>query len=236
MMVDNLMHQTSFAIEDQKRIPDSLARIFFWLVAIAVPLCLAVSLLAYPAGQITFHFDEGGAVTASSTLMLAMSAAFAFIVYLIRFDKGLAVRITWLLFTAGFAFLALDEQIELHEKLGGEIERVVQAARFGLPDTNDLIVIAYGIVAVPVFLLALPELARWPGVTRLFLIAVPFYVAHTAIDSIDIEQDPRWFIAEETAKFICVAFMFAAMLKLVIAVINASMSTEKCNARSDFLP
>ena len=122
--------------------------------------------------------------------MLAMSAAFAFVVYLMRFDKGLAVQITWLLFTAGFAFLALDEQAKLHERLGGEIEPILRAARFGLPDTNDLIVIGYGILAVPVFLMALPELARWPGVIRLFLIALPFYVAHTALDSIDIGAKP----------------------------------------------
>ena len=134
-MVDSFTDPASFAVTARlahgKRIPDSLARVFFRLTALGVLLCLAGSLVAYPADQLTFHFDENGAVTASSTLMLAMNAAFAFVIYLIRFDKGLAVQITWLLFAAAFSFLARDEQAELHERLGGEIEPILQAARFG---------------------------------------------------------------------------------------------------------
>ena len=235
-MADGVLGPMSRAPVTYSRISDSQVRVFIGLVLVSVPLCLAASLLVHPAGEPTFHFDEGGAVTASSTLMLAMSAAFAFVVYLLRFDQGVAVRLTWLIFAAGLAFLALDEQVELHERIGGELEKLVSMARFGLPEVNDLIVIAYGLAALPVLVFALPELMRWPGVTRLLLVSLPFYVVHTALDSVDIEQNPWWFIAEETAKLICVTLIFIAMLKLVVAVLNAMPAAETRGGHQETRP
>ena len=203
-------------------------RTFIWLTVLAVLLIFVASLMIWPAGKPTFHFEEGGAVTGISPLMLAMSAGFAFVMFLVRNHKELRVRATWLLATAGLMFLALDEQIELHERIGGEIDALIQLASYGLPLANDLIVIGYGIAAIPVLIYALPELLRWRGVLETFIIAALFFVIHTVIDTTDLESDPMWFIAEETAKLICVSFIFVAMLTLVMAAVRTiSLGTSR---------
>lgn len=197
-----------------------LTRTYIWITALAVSFIFVASVTIWPAGKPTLHFEEGGAVTGISTLMLAMSAGFAFAMFLMRGHKELRVRATWLLATAGLVFLALDEQIELHERIGGVLDEYIQTASYGLPLVNDLIVIGYGIAAVPALLFALPELLRWRGVVEIFAIAALFFVLHTVIDTTDLERNPLWFIAEETTKLICVTFIFVAMLTVVMAAVR----------------
>ncbi len=196
---------------------DQQTRRFVWLTALSVLSIFVASLIFWPAGRPTFHFEEGGAVTGIVTVMLAMSAGFAFIMYLLRIHEKFRVQATWLLATAGFIFLALDEQIELHERIGGIIDESIQITSLGLPFANDLIVIGYGIAVIPVLIYALPELLKWRGVLEILTIAALFFVIHTVIDTLYLESNPLWYIAEETAKLICVTFIFVAMLSVVMA-------------------
>lgn len=204
--------------------PGHFVRRYTWLVVASVTLSLIASLFIRPLEEPTFHFKESGAITAISTLLLSMSAGLSFAILALQRHESFRVRATWLLMTTGFVFLAFDEHAELHERIGGLFDPAVFTATYGLPDPNDLIVIVYGIAAIPFALFALPEITRARHSIPLLSLAMIFFVIHTGIDSIDIEDEPFWFIAEETAKIISVTLIFIAMLSLLLVHVRNMQS------------
>ena len=72
---------------------------------------------------------------------------------------------------------------------------------------NDVIVILYGVVALPVVLALLPDILRYRMVLELFVIAFVFYVLHTLIDSTQEPYTTTSVILEESAKLFCGAFL-----------------------------
>ena len=72
---------------------------------------------------------------------------------------------------------------------------------------NDIIVLLYGIVALSIALVLLPDILRYKMLLELFVIAFIFYAIHTLIDS---TQDPRTTVSailEESAKLFCCTFL-----------------------------
>ena len=223
----NILDLHPYRDADWDDTPGNFVRRYTWLVVAGVTLCLIASLIIRPEGEPTFHFKESGAITAMSTLLLSMSAGFSFAILALQRHKPFRVRVTWFLMTAGFVFLAFDEHAELHERIGGLLDPEVFTAAYGLPDPNDLIVIVYGMAAIPFALFAFPEITRARHTIPLFTLAMIFFVVHTAIDSIDIEDEPFWFIAEETAKIISVTLIFIAMLALLLVHVRNMQSRSR---------
>ena len=104
-----------------------------------------------------------------------------------------------------FRIFVVDELLEFHELIGGIVGRVSSSGAFR--SWNDIVVIVYGIAALPIIAVILPEIIRFPRVLRMFAIAFGFYVFHTLIDSISDPPTLGSVIAEEACKLLCGAFL-----------------------------
>ncbi len=81
----------------------------------------------------------------------------------------------------GFGFLALDELIGFHERLGIIIGYYAYSSVFR--NWNDVIVILYGVIALPFIVVFLSHIMRHRMLLELFIVAFIFYSLHTLIDS-----------------------------------------------------
>jgi len=211
----------------QSPIPAMIPIVAF-AVAIALA-CLVLSLLIRPEdrGKAFNFYDERGSVTVLSAILLASAGAWALGTFLIAPWRETRYRLFWLI--AGFAFLILsaDELMQFHEQGGAWLYHHTVLSQLvdeqGFRNLNDLIVILYGVVAVPVGILLLPGLVRVPRVLELLTVAFLFYVLHTAIDSLSEPPTNRSMVLEESAKLMSSCFISLSMLA---GLLGAALQTR----------
>lgn len=153
-----------------------------------------------------FHFvSERGAITVLSAIFLAMASAFsmASLMMLVRAnDRHIWL---WITMTVGFTFFAFDELAQFHERVGSVLDHYVGPGMFR--GWNNVVVILYGVIALPIMVAFLPNLIRCRMVIELFAVAFLFYGIHTLIDS---TREPRATVSailEESAKLFAVEFL-----------------------------
>lgn len=175
-------------------------------VVLSTSAYIALAIADAPAHQRHFHFiDERGAITVLSAVFLAMSAAFSMGAFVINLRTKDTSRWLWLALAAALVFLSLDELLQFHERLGRRLGE--QASSGPFRNWNDLVVIAYGLVALPLAALFLPSLLRYRFLLELLATAVGCYAIHTTIDSTVEPSTDVSVIAEESAKLMCGAFL-----------------------------
>lgn len=169
------------------------------------------------------HFEEGGLVTALSSILLGTASGLSATAFYLS-HRRTALGLFWLVAAFGFAFFALDELLEFHEKLGAKI-----AACYGAPaafrNWNDVIVISYGGIALGVIVGFLPEILRVPNFAGLLATACGFYVIHTTIDSTCTRSVPS-VIVEETMKLFSGGFFALSFFAAVVAFAGAADRAE----------
>lgn len=203
---------------------------------------LVVSLAIVPGGEARqFNFDdERGSVTALSAIYLAMAAALAIAAAWLPTAvgspsslgraSGLAnpSTVVFLVLAAGFAFFALDELLQGHERVGRFLEGQVGDPP-GARKWNDVIVAAYGLVAIPVLLWLLPRMLRFRTFPVLLAIAIGCYGMHTLVDSTTEPPTTTSTVIEESFKAFSSGFaalaMFAALLS-VFAMVRGGTPTR----------
>jgi hypothetical protein len=181
--------------------------------AIGLTAYVTHAIMFVPRGEDhAYHFtDERGSITALSSVSLAMASAFSFAAFYVPRRLATRERLFWLLLTLAFGFLALDELIEVHERLGLHLDRADPlglVSRWGFRNWNDLVIIGYGVVALPVLIYFLPTALRYPRCLETLLVAFAFYGAHTIIDA---TQEPATVVSqimEETCK-VCTSVCLA---------------------------
>ena len=131
----------------------------------------------------------------------------------------------WLLTAIGFLFFSFDELMQFHEKLGGLIKRSSVGPTRTFRNWNDVIVIAYGVVAIPVVFYFLPEILRLPRVTEIFVIALSCYGIHTIIDSTQRRTSVS-IILEESAKLFSSAFFAITMIFGILTIIASEYKQQ----------
>ncbi len=179
---------------------------------LAMVFCyIALSIVATPTGELDFNFQEGGTVTALSALFLSMASAMGFITYYIGFQTGDAKRYMFLLFAGALAFLAIDEQIQLHEAIDHFILTPQLGESPASRNWNDLIVIGYGVGGLAVLWAFRDAILSSRRFALLLATAFAMYAFHTAIDSIVIQQTAWKVVPEESFKVLCGYFLFLAM-------------------------
>lgn len=181
-----------------------------WAIVVAVVFTLAyilLALLTHPSDRsIHYHFySERGLITGMSGIFLAFAGAFSLATLLTQIKARIPVIWPWILMVLGFSFLALDEVVQFHERLGDFIGDRHSAGDFR--NWNDIIVILYGVVALPVFVLFIPAIARYKLALEIFSCAFLFYVIHTVLDSVSEPRTELSVILEESAKLFCGAFL-----------------------------
>lgn len=174
-------------------------------------LFILLAILLHPEGKtLDYHFySERGLVTAMSAIYLAMASAFSLGTIVVHIRTNVADIWPWVIMTVGFLFLALDETAQFHERLGVLIGDEVDSGMFR--NWNDVIVILYGFIALPVVVVLMPSLLRYRVTIELFLLAFVFYVIHTLVDSTQDPSTTLSIIIEESAKLYCGAFLALSM-------------------------
>ncbi|WP_310821001.1 hypothetical protein [Stratiformator vulcanicus] len=193
---------------------------------VAIYIVMAIALV--PPGQPRqFNFvDERGAITALSAIFLAIGCGFGSATFLLSAGSSRAVRLYWMVVSAALGFVALDELLEFHERIGDRLDRL---DLLGLTSSktirgwNDVIVILYGVIAVVFGLLLLPTVLRYLSFLRLIGVAVACFVVHTAIDTLTEPPTLVSVIVEESAKLYC--SLFIAIACLAGLMVHAGMSS-----------
>ena len=144
-------------------------------------------------------------------------AGFCFLVMTESKDKQ---KYFWLLAALGFFFFSFDELFGFHEKFGGLIGRELGGSG-SFRNWNDLIVIGYGLVALPVLLYFIPELLRSPKVAELLGVAFVCYMLHTIIDSTQVTASTTSIILEESCKLFAALFFAFAMVVAALTEVNS---------------
>lgn len=193
----------------------------FGVVAAALLLAAAAIMVGSPV-QPTKQFEEGGVVTVATSMLLSASAALALAAFYVRARDRDIHALFWLLAAAGLAFLALDEQLQFHERVGDYIsDKYGDSGPFR--NWNDLIVILYGFAAAGFGLLFLPEVVRHARMVEFLGIGFFFYVLHTAIDSLAKTATPLSIVGEESAKLVAIAFIAAAIAAGLMSVVDRAI-------------
>lgn len=138
------------------------------LVTVFLFIINIVFLLAVIQSGIQFHnhplqeFEEEGLVTWFSVALLVMSGLLCLAIYIFRLRqecKFLAPQLVWLIFTAGFIFLALDEKLLIHEQLDDNLKVYFHIEKNALNDRlDDFIVGLYGLAGIVIIYLFRREL------------------------------------------------------------------------------
>jgi hypothetical protein len=170
------------------------------------------------------NFREGAAVDVLSSMMLAMTSAFAFASFLLS-GRG-ALRWFWLVIGIGALFLSMDELLQFHERMGYAI-RESQGPTKGFRNWNDVIMLAYGIAGILGAAWFLPEILRHPRFLELLLTGFVFFAIHTGIDSLVHGNRATKVIPEESMKLIAGTFFALAALAALMSVARGGRNAPR---------
>ncbi len=200
---DNL--RKALDLRKQQRLPDTRPPLV-WVTASTLLFIIFAIFVAPEGRDADYHFvSERGLVTAMSAYLLAAASAFCLAALTVQFrDQKPNIRL-WVLMALGFAFLALDEMAQFHERLGELLDDGTDSGAFRT--WNDVVVILYGLVALPIVLVLLPDILRYKMLLELFVVAFLLYATHTLIDSTQEPATTVSIILEESAKLLCGAFL-----------------------------
>lgn len=218
MILTSLISNTRSAWHERGNSPKPVIGQIILLTLIVVAIYLAIAVIFHPHGpEISSDFQsEQGIVTVLSAVLLASGGAWAFAAFTLAPWPEKRYRLFWLILGIGIGFLALDELIGFHEKAGKALYEKTSLSvlvdETPLRNLNDLVVISYGLIALPMAIIFLPGLLRVPRVLELLCVAFACYAVHTLIDSVSEPPTNLTIIMEETAKVLSSCFIALAML------------------------
>ena len=198
-----------------------------------VVVYLIVSVVLVPTGKVPeFNFvDERGTVTVLSALLLAIASGFAFVAFLISAGDAWRHRLFWLVVAGAVGFLAFDELLQFHERVGRRLDRVdtlrSMVDQTPIRNWNDVVVIMYGIPAFAVGLYFWPSAIRFSRVFEFLCVAAVFYVLHTAIDSVVEPRTTLSVILEESSKVFTALFLAIASLDGLLCLVKRFSASKQ---------
>lgn len=215
--------QQAIAVRKQWVLPD--IRLALALACAFNLIYIAIAIAIAPEDEREYHFrSERGLITALSALYLASACAFCWAAIAAKVRNGSGDFILWILMGLGFAFLAIDEIAQFHERVGSIIGDEYDSGSFR--NWNDVIVIAYGFIALPFVIALLPRLLQYRWLMEFFIIGFVFYVLHTVIDSVSSPRTTTSVILEESSKLFCGLFLMAGTFIGFIGELWRSGSNE----------
>lgn len=207
-------------------------RLVVALVA-CVTLYIAAAIVLTPTGAARwFHFrEERGLVTVLSAIFLAMATGFAFAAFFVSRGAVPRIRYFWLLTTLAVGFLAFDELLGFHERLGARLDRkavLADTIDVAFRSWDDIIVVVYGLIALPLLIYFLPSVLRYPLLAERLVAAFLLYCIHTFIDATQEPPTTLSVMLEESAKLYCAAFIALALFTgLLGAIRKESLSSRR---------
>jgi len=204
-------------------------RIFNYLVALVLGgtmLSIGVAILAAPYGNLAYYFVEGQFLTVLSSMMLSMAGALALVIFYVRIQRPNIGVLFWLFLGSALIFLALDESLQFHERVGALFGKSFVGKSSHFRNWNDVIVIGYGVGAIVFLWIFKSEITRCQKFLQLLVIAFVFYVIHTTVDSIVVVETWLKVVPEESAKILSVAFLLLAVCANLLVCINGMIENR----------
>jgi uncharacterized protein YhhL (DUF1145 family) len=162
------------------------ARFLIVVLTVDLVICVVAMLLGEKPHT---HFGKRGFITYVAASQILLAGVFSFTVWSRR-KAGEGPTILWLLLGLGFVFLALDDALELHEKLDDAIHDLAGLDEADRTDRiDDLIVLVYGIVGAAVLIACRRELLRFRGAVRYLALAFGFAVLMIGLDLLTNQRD-----------------------------------------------
>jgi len=227
-MLKSIFQESKNAITQRKRTSIPSITFPFVFLCLFLVVYITIAVLSAPEGVIDYHFrKEKGAINVLSGISLGMACGFAGVSSFLIGKKINSTKTLWLLITAAFAFLALDEFLQFHEGIGSLLQKksLLGPARF-FRNWNDAIVLAYGLAAIFVLVYFLPQILRYPKFAEVLVIAFGFYCATTAVDLLVVERNFKSIMVEETFKLFSSSFFAFAMFIGLLGVISVSRDSQ----------
>ena len=216
--------------------PELLALTATTLVTVLIFICFSVYLR--PDGMtFAYHFvNEEGAITILSVTNLSIASLLAYACFFIKPTVCKRQRVFFLIAAFALTYLAVDEVMHFHENLGDSIDyyRVMRKVtnRLHIRGWNDMIIIIYGLAAIPVAIYFLPTATKIPCIPEYFLAAFICYAAHTGIDSFVSPPTTLSYIIEESMKVYTSAFLVLGLVSGSIFLIDAK-NLSRSKSESD---
>ncbi len=169
---------------------------------------------------------EQGSITYLSAILLSMGSGFALVSFLTSTEESIRARVFWFFMAGAIGFLALDELMAFHERVGFKLDGmdtagILKMLTFGcIRAWNDAVVISYGVVAMGVAFIFLPDFLRFPRLLEYMAVAGTFYFVHTATDSVIDPPNTYSVIVEESCKLFCSTFIALAFLAALLSRIK----------------
>jgi hypothetical protein len=181
------------------------------VVVVALLSFIALSVVLAPAGDIAINFsDERRSITLLSTGMFLMAGCLAAATLWIERRRSGRARLLWTSLTVLMFYFCADEVLQFHEQLGDYLGAHASPGPFR--NFNDVIVIGYGLAALPVALLSWREVLRHPRLMTMLMITGALYVGTSAVDSLSEPPTSTSIIVEESIKVFCSTFFMLSML------------------------
>ncbi len=93
----------------------------------------------------TAYLGEHSIATWWSFCQLALACVFCFIAFKQSRNKAGSASVSWIIVTSGFFFLALDEVLQIHERLDHSMHYVLNIQESGFTDhLDEMIILVYG--------------------------------------------------------------------------------------------
>lgn len=170
------------------------ARSFFLLImAFDLVAILLALILGNPPDR---FFDEGHVMTWVSVFHLFAVSRLAWKIYVQRggtkqtLKEWRSSRYIWFLITAGFAYLACDELLLIHENIDGLIHWLFGINETALTDRlDDLIIAAYGLMGICALIYYHKELLKYRGAIPFIVIGFLFFTLTVGMDIVTNRED-----------------------------------------------
>ena len=191
------------------------------VLAINAAAVVATVVICLPFNLVEQQFEDGGFITYFSFVQLCL---LSYISYKVFRERALGLMFfwrypltVWLLISAGFAFLALDELFMIHEWMDKTIHVIGRFPETGLSDRiDDLIVGLYGLTAIGVLVHYRCELKKYRQVLPYVVIGFTLLFLMVGVDVLTNRDDilRAIFSREIAASIMSWAFILEESLKL----------------------
>ena len=218
--------------EERKRFFKPEIIVFSIITIAATFIFICFSVLLHPDGaKFSYHFFlEEGSITISSATSLSIACLLAYACFFMKSSLDKRQKIFFLILALALTYLALDEVMQFHEKLGEyfhnyrfmrKITHLLQIRGW-----NDMVVIIYGIAALPVLIYFLPKIVQLPFVAEYFTVAFICYIIHTSLDAFVEPPTTPSQIIEESMKLCTSVFLVLGLISVLIFLINKKKGVE----------
>lgn len=182
-------------------------------IGVTVFLFITFSILVRPDDtRFSYNFYmEDGSVTILSAALMASASCLSYALFFATPCSKMRQKIFFLIFAIALTYMAIDEVEHFHEHLGDYLDSIgfmrIIFKKTAIRRWNDVIIILYGIVALPILIWFLPTAFQYPYLPEYFVIAFLCFVVHTTIDSfVDPPTTPSYII-EESMKLYTSTFL-----------------------------